>query len=448
MGYPGRLRAGHLRRGLGLDRRVGTRRQLVVRTATCRPDERRRLLHHRLLEPRAGRAGPRRGRPGLVGRRPVPEQRPAVLLLPGRHLDGRPHVAGIVALMLEDNPALTASEAESILESTALPIGPGCRDVAEPTGTTSRSAGALTPLAPGSSDRRRGGCGPLIPCFRRCRRPKSLPSETPGGPGVSACPTGHPGHAAGYTDRMPDTAAGPAPSATTQAADQPRPGFRLERDPLGPLEVPEDAYYGVQTQRAIRNFPISGRRPDVGARARRRSRSRRPPRAPTTRPAGCPTTSPRPSSRPPTRSSACAPDADAPEARAPAGARSIDNFRVDPFQAGAGVSHNMNTNEVLANRAIEILGAQGIGSGQRGDYSVVSPNDHVNMAQSTNDVFPTVDARRHARPDPRLPAGARRAGRRLRRSAAAPSTTSSSPAARTCRTPCPSGSARSSPPTR
>ena len=49
----------------------------------------------------------------------------------------------------------------------------------------------------------------------------------------------------------------------------------------------------------------------------------------------------------------------------------------------------MNTNEVLANRAIEILGEHGIGSGRRGDYAVVSPNDHVNMAQSTNDTFPT-----------------------------------------------------------
>jgi len=67
----------------------------------------------------------------------------------------------------------------------------------------------------------------------------------------------------------------------------------------------------------------------------------------------------------------------------------IDNFRVDPFQAGAGVSHNMNANEVLANRAIEILGEGGSGSGARGDYAVVNPNDHVNMAQSTNDVFPT-----------------------------------------------------------
>jgi aspartate ammonia-lyase len=67
----------------------------------------------------------------------------------------------------------------------------------------------------------------------------------------------------------------------------------------------------------------------------------------------------------------------------------IDNFRIDPFQAGAGTSHNMNANEVLANRAIELLHAGGAGSGKRGDYAVCSPNDHVNMAQSTNDVFPT-----------------------------------------------------------
>jgi fumarate hydratase class II len=58
-------------------------------------------------------------------------------------------------------------------------------------------------------------------------------------------------------------------------------------------------------------------------------------------------------------------------------------FQVDPFQAGAGTSHNMNINEVIANRAIEILG------GNKGDYNTVSPNDHVNMAQSTNDTIPT-----------------------------------------------------------
>ena len=60
-----------------------------------------------------------------------------------------------------------------------------------------------------------------------------------------------------------------------------------------------------------------------------------------------------------------------------------DQFVVDPFQAGAGTSHHMNVNEVLANRAIELLG------GEKGDYSIVHPNDHVNMGQSTNDVIPT-----------------------------------------------------------
>src|SRR4030042_1790304 len=60
-----------------------------------------------------------------------------------------------------------------------------------------------------------------------------------------------------------------------------------------------------------------------------------------------------------------------------------DQFTVDIFQAGAGTSYNMNINEVLANRALEILGKK------RGDYTVIHPNDHVNMGQSTNDVFPT-----------------------------------------------------------
>src|SRR5204863_5858243 len=60
-----------------------------------------------------------------------------------------------------------------------------------------------------------------------------------------------------------------------------------------------------------------------------------------------------------------------------------DQFVVDPYQAGAGTSHNMNANEVLANRANEILG------GKRGEYKPVHPNDHVNMAQSTNDTIPT-----------------------------------------------------------
>jgi aspartate ammonia-lyase len=160
---------------------------------------------------------------------------------------------------------------------------------------------------------------------------------------------------------------------------------RTEKDPLGSLEVPADAYYGVQTARAIANFPISGRRPDIAlvraavqvkkAAARANHATGRLPEH---------------------IAAAIIRAADevlglADDAADGGGLQQalIDNFRVDPFQAGAGVSHNMNTNEVLANRAIEILGERGVGSGRRGDYSVVNPNDHVNMAQSTNDVFPT-----------------------------------------------------------
>ena len=162
---------------------------------------------------------------------------------------------------------------------------------------------------------------------------------------------------------------------------------RTERDPLGELEVPADAYYGVQTARAIANFPISGRRPDpalvrsavqvkkAAARANRATGRLAEPLADAIIAAA-------------DELLGLAAGADTDDGRA-LQATLIDNFRVDPFQAGAGVSHNMNTNEVLANRAAEILAGQGVGDGRRGDYSVVHPNDHVNMAQSTNDVFPT-----------------------------------------------------------
>lgn len=162
---------------------------------------------------------------------------------------------------------------------------------------------------------------------------------------------------------------------------------RTEKDPLGPLDVPADAYYGVQTQRAIVNFPISGRLPDpalVAAAVQVKKAAARANRDTGRLPADL--------------AAAIIQAADeilglSSDSSSQSGevlrATLVNNFRVDPFQAGAGVSHNMNTNEVLANRAIEILGARGIGSGQRGDYSVVNPNDHVNMAQSTNDVFPT-----------------------------------------------------------
>ncbi len=162
---------------------------------------------------------------------------------------------------------------------------------------------------------------------------------------------------------------------------------RTETDPLGALEVPADAYYGIQAQRAINNFPISGRLPDVAivrsavqvkkaaARANRQTGRLEQHLADAIIQAA-------------DEILGLAAHSDSPATKA-LQATLIDNFRVDPFQAGAGVSHNMNTNEVLANRAIEILGAQGIGSGQRGDYAVVNPNDHVNMAQSTNDTYPT-----------------------------------------------------------
>jgi aspartate ammonia-lyase len=163
--------------------------------------------------------------------------------------------------------------------------------------------------------------------------------------------------------------------------------MRIERDPLGELEVPVDAYFGVQTARAIRNFPISGRRPDpaiLRAAVQVKKAAARANNA-----------TGRLSNE---LAGAIIRAADeilglTPESQTPEGmqlqALLIDNFRVDPFQAGAGVSHNMNTNEVLANRAIELLATIGIGSGKRGDYSVVNPNDHVNMAQSTNDTYPT-----------------------------------------------------------
>jgi len=142
--------------------------------------------------------------------------------------------------------------------------------------------------------------------------------------------------------------------------------YRLEKDSLGTLKVPAQALYGVQTQRAVLNFPISGLRPwrafiwSLAA----------------------------------VKRAAAEVNAelgllDAPRAQAIAQAaaeimqgRWDDQFVVDPFQAGAGTSHNMNANEVIANRATQLLG------GTLGEYRV-NPNDHVNMSQSTNDTIPT-----------------------------------------------------------
>jgi aspartate ammonia-lyase len=151
------------------------------------------------------------------------------------------------------------------------------------------------------------------------------------------------------------------------AEDNSGSGQRIEKDSLGDVLVPAEALYGAQTARAIRNFPITGLLPHptfVRATVLVKRAA-----AETNRDLG---------QRDPERANAIIEAAD----RVLAG-EFIDQWRVDPIQAGAGTSHNMNTNEVLANIANESLG------GKRGEYKPVHPNDHVNMAQSTNDVVPT-----------------------------------------------------------
>jgi aspartate ammonia-lyase len=143
--------------------------------------------------------------------------------------------------------------------------------------------------------------------------------------------------------------------------------MRTEKDPLGSREVPADALYGVQTLRAMENFPISGLRPlDPFVLAHVWIKKAA---ALTHRETG------RLDRRLADAIIAAADEVIAGEHR--------EHFVVDVFQAGAGTSHNMNVNEVLANRANELLG------GTRGTYTPVHPNDHVNMAQSTNDTIPT-----------------------------------------------------------
>ncbi len=143
------------------------------------------------------------------------------------------------------------------------------------------------------------------------------------------------------------------------------PGYRVSKDSLGDVRVPNEAYWGPQTQRAVENFPISGLRlPRRFIRAQGIIKWA------------------------------------AAKANRDAGVLAVDvanaimqaadevvrgdwdrEFVVDVYQAGAGTSQNMNANEVIANRACEILG------GRRGETHLVHPNDHVNMAQSTNDTI-------------------------------------------------------------
>ena len=143
--------------------------------------------------------------------------------------------------------------------------------------------------------------------------------------------------------------------------------YRTEKDSMGSKEIPDRLYYGIQTLRAIENFPISGIKPL------------------TTYVDACILIK---------KATAIANgeldciDNDISEAIVKAADEVLngklrDQFVVDVYQAGAGTSHHMNVNEVLANRALEILGDE------KGNYKRVSPNDHVNYGQSTNDVIPT-----------------------------------------------------------
>ena len=142
---------------------------------------------------------------------------------------------------------------------------------------------------------------------------------------------------------------------------------RIEKDSMGPLEVPADAYYGVQTQRAVTNFPISGW--PVPLRLIHAMGQIKRAAAKTNLELGLI-------------------DKKVADAIVAAATEVVDGkldaqFPVDIFQTGSGTSTNMNANEVIASRANEILG------GKRGDKSPVHPNDHVNLCQSSNDVFPT-----------------------------------------------------------
>ncbi|MGD8742900.1 MAG: aspartate ammonia-lyase [Granulosicoccaceae bacterium] len=143
--------------------------------------------------------------------------------------------------------------------------------------------------------------------------------------------------------------------------------FRIEKDSLGELEVPAEAWYGIQTLRGVGNFPISGRAPDPDF-VRAHVRIKRAAAVANCQPGWL---------------SEAQRDAIVAACDRILGGEFLDQFVIDRFQAGAGTSHNMNSNEVVANLANVALG------GAKGKYDRVNPNDHVNMGQSTNDTIPT-----------------------------------------------------------
>src|SRR5262245_52591583 len=143
--------------------------------------------------------------------------------------------------------------------------------------------------------------------------------------------------------------------------------YRTERDPLGDVQVPVNALYGVQTCRALQNFRISTLRVHpslIIAFAEIKKAAAR--------------ANIQVGKLNPNMGEAIIRAADEVIA-----GRWLGQFQLDVFQAGAGTSYNMNVNEVIANRALEIL------DGERGNYARIHPNDHVNKAQSTNDTMPT-----------------------------------------------------------
>ena len=143
--------------------------------------------------------------------------------------------------------------------------------------------------------------------------------------------------------------------------------FRIEKDFLGEKQIPVNAYYGVQTMRAVENFPITGYRihPEL------------------IKSLGI------------VKKAAALANIEVGMLDQKIGQYILqacdeviagkwnDQFIVDPIQGGAGTSVNMNANEVIANRALELMGEE------KGNYKVISPNTHINMSQSTNDAFPT-----------------------------------------------------------
>lgn len=150
-------------------------------------------------------------------------------------------------------------------------------------------------------------------------------------------------------------------------SEQPSTAYRIEKDSMGERQIPESAYYGIQTLRAIENFPISGIKPlatyiDACVLIKKAT-------AIANGKLGC---------IPQDISRAIVQAADE-----VLSGKFRDQFVVDIYQAGAGTSHHMNINEVLSNRALELLGDK------KGNYQRLSPNDHVNYGQSTNDVIPT-----------------------------------------------------------